>query len=180
MITGAYSESGLWPVHIDGRGLGLGTCWPDKWADYLARRYFSCVHRGFETGFLRQELLYTGGIPQRSDTDVHSAATAKTGTALWQQWQWQCWDNDVHISVTAMATDSAATVVSVVTTSTVVCTSLSQRCQLTLLSQHCQCHRCHSAVSCQVTAVTHSVHSNVTVLSLSSLLHRCQFTTLTY
>ena len=29
-----------------------------------------------------------------------SAATAKTSTALWQQWQWQCWDNDVHISAT--------------------------------------------------------------------------------
>ena len=39
----------------------------------------------------------------------------------------------------------------------------------TLLSQCCQCHHCHT-----------SAHSNFTVLSLSSLLHRCQFTSLPY
>ena len=79
--------------------------------------------------------MYTGGILPRLDTDVKSAVTAKTdtalwqrkqaqrcdsenkhgavaaktSTALWQQWKWQCWDNDVHIGVTVMATDSAAT-----------------------------------------------------------------------
>ena len=30
----------------------------------------------------KQNTGYTGEIPQRSDTDVHSAVTAKTSTAL--------------------------------------------------------------------------------------------------
>ena len=29
--------------------------------------------------------LYTGGVPQRLDRDVHSVVTAKTSTALWQR-----------------------------------------------------------------------------------------------
>ena len=96
---------------------------------------------------------YTGGIPQRLDTDAcvlrcnsenkHSAAAAKTSKALWQQWWWQCWDNDVHISVTAMTTDSAVTALLVATTFTLMWTSQS----------HQHEHRCHSAVSV-ATAVT--------------------------
>ena len=86
------------------------------------------------------------------------------------------------INVTAMATDSVATALSVATTFTVVGTMLSHkcehRCHLTPLSQRCQCHRCHSAVSCHRCHT--SVRGNVTVFSLSPLLHRCQFTSLTY
>ena len=57
-------------------------------------------------------------------------------------------------------------------------TPLSQRCELLPLSQRCQCNRCQSAVSyyrCHT-----SMHSNVTALSLSSLLHRCPFISLTH
>ena len=92
--------------------------------------------------------MYTGGILPRLDTDVHSAVTAKTSTALWQRKQAQrcdsenkdsavaaktslsqhchlnCCHNAVHISVTAMATDSAATALSDATTLTLMCTSL--------------------------------------------------------
>ena len=76
---------------------------------------------------------YTG-IPCDSENE-HSVVTAVVAT--------------VHISVTAVTTDSAVTALSVATTLTVMCTSLSQR---------CQCHRCHT-----------SVHSNVT----SRHCHRC-------
>ena len=81
--------------------------------------------------------MYTGGILQRLDTDVHSAVTVKTSTALRQrkrihrcdsggadsnvtaltvtalgrQWLWYRSDSDVYISVTALATDTAVTAV---------------------------------------------------------------------
>ena len=84
-----------------------------------------------------KRLVYTGGILQRLDTDVHSVVTAKRSTALWQrkrakrcdsdgadsnvtaltvtalghQWLWHWCDSDVYISVTAMATDTAVTAV---------------------------------------------------------------------
>ena len=75
--------------------------------------------------------VYTGGILQRLDTDVHSAVTAKMSTVLWQwkraqhcdsknehsavtamvrivilqHWQWQCWDiSGYDANVTAMFT----------------------------------------------------------------------------
>ena len=40
-----------------------------------------------EVGQLSDRTLktYTGGIPQRLDTGVYSAVTAKTNTALWQR-----------------------------------------------------------------------------------------------
>ena len=38
--------------------------------------------------------LYTGGILQRLDTDVHSVMTAKTSTALWQRKRAQRCDSD--------------------------------------------------------------------------------------
>ena len=65
----------------------------------------------------------------------------------------------MHISVTAMTTDSGVTALSVATTLTVMCTSLS----------HYYEHRCHNAVSCHRCHT--SVHSNVTALSSPSLLH---------
>ena len=37
--------------------------------------------------------MYTGGIPQRLDTDVHSAVTTKTSTAMWQRKQGQHCDS---------------------------------------------------------------------------------------
>ena len=112
----------------------------------------------------------TGWIQQRLDTDVLSAVTVKTETALRQrkraqpfgsdgadsyvtaltvtgltalkeQWKWQCEDNAVDFSLTAKVTDNAVTALYVATTFTVMCTSLPQYCQ----------HR-HSVVS--VTAVT--------------------------
>ena len=70
---------------------------------------------------------------------------------------------------------------SVVTAVTLVCTVILQYCHYhrcwtvvnyiddTLMLS---CHRCHSAVSCYRCHT--SVHSNVTVLSLSSLLSGCQ------
>ena len=114
---------------------------------------------------------------------------------------WHRCDSDVYISVTAVKTDSAVTAVktgSAVTAVaadsavTAMCTLVWQRYQLPLLSQwrahrchtnrnivvtalwqRCQCHRCHSAVSCHHCHT--SVHSSVTALSLSPLLHCCQF-----
>ena len=74
----------------------------------------------------------------------------------------------MFINVTAMATDSAVKALSVVNTFTMMCTSLSHYCE----------HRYHSAVTCYHYHT--SVHSNVTALSLSSLLQRCQFTSLTH
>ena len=65
----------------------------------------------------------------------------------------------MHISVTVMATDSAVTALSVATTFTMICTSMFHKCG----------HYCHSAVSCHRCHT--SVHSNVTALSLPSLLH---------
>ena len=85
------------------------------------------------TSALTHSSCYTGGIPQRLDTDVHGAVTAKTSTALWQRKRaqrcdssgsdsveltmcsdgnWQCCDsavichyfhNDVHIAVTLIS-----------------------------------------------------------------------------
>ena len=53
---------------------------------------------------------------QRCDSEnEHSVVTAKTSTALEETVQ--CRGNDVHISVTAMATHSAVTALSVATTS---------------------------------------------------------------
>ena len=121
---------------------------------------------------------YTGGILQRLDTDMHSAVTAMVRIVMLQRWQWQRWN------ISGYDTDVTATF-----------TLVWQRWQLTLLwqwcahrchtnvniavtlmrtslSQRCQCHRCCSAVSCHRCHT--SVHSNVTALSLSSLLHRCQ------
>ena len=56
-----------------------------------------------------------------------------------------CWDNDVYISVTVMATDSAVTALSVATNFTVMCTSLPRCCEhrftvlsVPPLSQCCQ------------------------------------------
>ena len=115
----------------------------------------------------------------------HSTVTAKTITALWQQWKWQCWGNDVYISVTATATDSAATALSVATTFTVMYTSLlhcehrchRQRCQnhryllspishwlvWTWMLERCHCHRC----------CTFSVNIADTLLVLPSLSQCC-------
>ena len=83
--------------------------------------------------------------------------------------------NDVHISVTEMATDSAVTGLSVAIIFTVMGKSL-----LHLCKHRCQsavsCHRCHSALSCHHYHT--SVQSSVMALILSSLLQRCQFTSL--
>ena len=76
---------------------------------------------------------------------------------------------------------------------------LRQRCQLPLLLHWCE-YRCYPNVNIAVTALSvvtavtalsvppaaschrchTSVHSNVTAVSLPSLLHRCQFTSLTH
>ena len=92
-----------------------------------------------------------------------STVAVETRTALSQQWKWQCWGNNVHISVTVIATNSFHS--DVLFTVTIIWTSLSQSCQLSLLSQHCQCHRCHTTV------ISHwyhtSEHSNATSLSVS-------------
>ena len=48
-------------------------------------------------------LTYTGGIPQRLDTDVHSVVTANTSTTLWQRKRAQfCDSNDADSNVTAL------------------------------------------------------------------------------
>ena len=65
----------------------------------------------------------------------------------------------MHSSVTAMATDSAATALSDAPTFTVMCTSLSRYCENSFRSA-VSCHRWHT-----------SVYSNVTTLSFSSLLY---------
>ena len=91
----------------------------------------------WENGATTQEIIiYIGRIPQQLDTDVHSAMTVKMSTALWQQKQAQHgyrsgsdsaqWDNDVHTTnmLTMLATNSAATALSVASTFTVICTSL--------------------------------------------------------
>ena len=107
--------------------------------------------------------LYTRGILQRLDTDVHrlwqrkraqrcdsdgpdSNVTALTVTTLGHQWLWHRCDSDVNISVTAMATDTAVTAVttdsavSAVAADTAVTamfTLVWQRWQLTALWQRC-------------------------------------------
>ena len=176
-------------------------------------------------------LLWQRKQAQRCDSNgANSNVTALTVTALGHQWLWHRCDSDVCISVTVMqmATDTAVTAVttdsgaSVVAADTavtamytlmwqhcqllllsqwcahrchnnvhiavtLVCTViivtlmwtlLSQQCQLTPLSQHCQCHRCHSTISCHCCHT--SVHSSVTALPLSPLLHCCQFTSMTH
>ena len=97
--------------------------------------------------------LYTGGI---------LGSLALMCTALWQRKRVQHrGSKNEHSVVTAVAV-----------------TVLRQcdkddNCQWTPLSRCCQCYRYHSAISCHCCYA--SVHSNVTVLSLSSLLHRWHF-----
>ena len=113
--------------------------------------------------------LKEDNLHKRNLTDVHSAVTAKTSTAL------RC-----DMSGSASAEIRMRTLVRQRWQLTVLrqrvschyfhsmCTSLSQPCQLTPLSQCSQCHRCHTAVSCHCGHT--GVHSNVTVLSLSSFV----------
>ena len=102
---------------------------------------------------------YTGGILQQLDTDVHSAVTVKTSTALWQQWceivmlqrwQWQRWDiSDYDMDVTAMFT------------------SVWQQWQLTVLWQwYKNWQRCDSSGSWQ--HHDSDVYISVTVLSVAT------------
>ena len=111
-------------------------------------------------------------------------------TLVWERWQltvlWQRW------KLTALSQRWKLTA---------LWQRCVQRCQLPLLSQscahrchtnmhiavtlmwtplslRCQCHRLHSVVSCH--RCHSSVHSSVTALSLSPLLHRCQFTSVTH
>ena len=59
----------------------------------------------------RPKFVYTGGILQRLDTDVHSAVTAKTSTALSQRKRAQRCDSDgadsnvTALTVTALGHD---------------------------------------------------------------------------
>ena len=75
-----------------------------------------------------------GGYGSQNEHSVLS--TAMVLIVMLQQWQWQwqrwdsigsdtCWDNDVHINVTVMATGSAVAALLDVTTFTVMCTPLS-------------------------------------------------------
>ena len=139
----------------------------------------------------------------RCGSDVHISVTAVTTDAecCVSGGSWHRCDSDVYISVTAMAADSVVTAVKTDSAVTAMCTLVWQRCQLPLLSQwcahrcltnvniavtimwtslsqRCQCHRCHSAVSCHRCRT--SVHGSVTALSLSPLLHRCQFTSMAH
>ena len=43
---------------------------------------------------IRLQLKYTGSIPQRLGTDVHSIVTAKTSTVLWQRKREERCDSD--------------------------------------------------------------------------------------
>ena len=75
----------------------------------------------------------------------------------WAGWQASADNNDMHISVAVMETDSADTSLSVATTFTMMCTSLPHQCE------HCgrsavNCHHYHT-----------SVYSNVKTLQFTSL-----------
>ena len=77
-----------------------------------------------------------GGLPQRSDADVHSVVTAQTSTALWQRKQAQCCDSSgsdsteitMYITVTMMATDICYNNVNAAITALSVVTVTSQYC----------------------------------------------------
>ena len=83
----------------------------------------------------------------------------------------------MHISVTAIATDSVATALSVSTTFTVMCTSLSVDTAVTLVCtvilQCCRYHRCFTVVSLHRCHRCHSTvkYTAVTILSLPPILH---------
>ena len=140
---------------------------------------------------------------QRCDNEnEHSAVTAMVRIVMLQRWQWQRWDiSGYDTDVTAMFTLVWQRWQLTVLWQRWKLTALWQRCvhwcdsaaschyfhsdvhiavtlMWTSLSQRCLCHRWHSAVSCHRCYT--SVHSSVTALSLSPLLHRCQFTSMTH
>ena len=130
---------------------------------------FSCVDKHTDRQTDRWTNTQTDRHVDKQMNRETAKQTEKTSTALWQRKQAQRRDSS--------GSDSAETMMCTLVSChyfhsdvhiavTLVRTSLSQCCQLTALpvsplSQCCQCHCCHT-----------SVHSNVTVLSLSSLLHR--------
>ena len=174
------------------------TLWQRKWAQSLwqRKRAQRCDSDGADSNVTALTVTALGHqwLWHRCDSDIYISVTAMTAdsavtavktdsavtavaadsavremcTLVWQrcqlpllsQWCAHRCHTNVHIAVT------------------LIWTSLSHRCQLTALSQRCQCHRCHSAVSCHCCHT--SVHSSVTAFSLSPLLHRCQFTSMTH
>ena len=58
----------------------------DKRVSFCKFRFTAKLNLQIKKKKKNSHLQYTGGIPQRLDTDVDSAMAAKTSTALWQQW----------------------------------------------------------------------------------------------
>ena len=102
----------------------------------------------------------------------HSVVTAMVLIVILERWQWQHWDSSgsagTEITMCTLVRHCSDSTVSCNYTFLAICISLSYQCE----------HRCHSAVICHHYHT--SVLSSVTASSLSSLLQRCQFTSLIY
>ena len=146
----------------------------ELFAQYPRPHKFTLLyHRCDSNVYISVTVLATDTAVTATTTD--SAVTAMF-TLLWQWWQ--------LTAVTAVKNDSAVTAATADSAVAVICTLVCTNVHIavtlmwTLLSQRCQCNHRHSTVSCHRCHT--SVHSSVTALSLSPLLHRCQFTSMAH